>query len=160
MILLAVLFFTPLGKSWSDSDSWELDNQDPAEDPAVGAEDSWELDYQDDKSNPEDDRFGSGGDHSPRLDLPRVFVRGDANIDTRVNIADAIVLIRHLFAHEALQCEDAADVNDNGQIELTDPIQLLQTLYGLAGPELSGLPKDPGVDETSDSLDCDVGLDG
>ncbi|MBI4582640.1 MAG: hypothetical protein HY717_01210 [Planctomycetes bacterium] len=162
LLLLGLLICLPRGPKgmvWSDEDSWELDGQNPAaEEPAAGPDDSWELDYQDDRSNPDDERYGSGGDHSPLLDLPRVFIRGDANVDARVNIADAIVLVRYLFAQGPLPCADAADVNDDGWVEVLDPVQLLKTLYGTVNPAASGLIRGPQVDETQDGLGCDVGL--
>ena len=42
------------------------------------------------------------------------FVRGDSNGDGAIDIADAIAVLSYLFAGgRALDCDDAADVNDD-----------------------------------------------
>lgn len=91
-----------------------------------------------------------------------VFVRGDANRDRAVNVADAVVILRHLFAPAgfpaSLLCPDAADVDDNGRILLTDAVDLVQFLF-LRGPLPSspfpGAGRDP---TTTDSLSCAEGI--
>ncbi len=58
------------------------------------------------------------------------FRRGDVNVDAGVNIADAIKLLGHLFAHEpAPLCRDAADANDDGQLNIADAIKILGYLF-------------------------------
>jgi len=43
------------------------------------------------------------------------FQRGNANADARIDIADAIYLLSHLFAHgPAPSCKDSGDANDDG----------------------------------------------
>ncbi len=88
---------------------------------------------------------------------PRGFRRGDANSDGRVNIADAIIILNHLFPTRPvvgdgpLPCPDAADFDDDGIVELTDPIVLLSYLFrGVdiafpPGPETCG--RDPTDDD-------------
>lgn len=88
----------------------------------------------------------------PGAELP--FLRGDANLDHRVSLADAIRLLQALFAEPAeLACADAADANDDGGIDIADPMAVLFFLY------VSGLPPPPpfpqlGRDPTTDPLDC------
>ena len=55
------------------------------------------------------------------------FRRGDSNIDSRLDISDAVTIIGYLFLGdpERLPCEDAADINDDSRIDLADPIFFL-----------------------------------
>ena len=51
-------------------------------------------------------------------------------------------------------CKDAADADDNGTLEVSDPIVLLGALF--RGGSLPAAPyPDPGFDETPDELFCD-----
>lgn len=85
------------------------------------------------------------------------FLRGDANRDSRLDIADPIALLGRLFlgdASGALPCDDAADANDDGRIDISDPVAVLGFLF------LGGIPLPlpgagaPGEDPTPDALDC------
>ena len=72
------------------------------------------------------------------------------------NVTDALVSLRRLFAGEAaFECEEAADVDDDGALNLRDPIALLGYLFGAGtAPPEPGLTC--GVDPTKDSLmKCD-----
>ena len=54
-------------------------------------------------------------------------------------------------------CLDAADVNDDGSINVTDPIRLLGHLFQ-SGPEPAAPYPTPAVDPSDDDvLDCSVG---
>jgi hypothetical protein len=54
------------------------------------------------------------------------FVRGDVDRDRRLTVTDAIVILGFLFLGGARPaCLEAADVDDSGHIELTDPVRLL-----------------------------------
>jgi hypothetical protein len=82
------------------------------------------------------------------------FLRGDANSDGRLTIADAIFALQYIFSHEsAPSCVDATDVNDNGMIGIDDPITLLFRLFGtsLTPSAPFGLCE---VDRSDDALDC------
>lgn len=84
------------------------------------------------------------------------FRRGDANGDSSVNIADAIfLLLARFIGGDPPACRDAADVNDDGVIDLADPISVLGGLFVPASvlPPLPG-PYECGVDPTPDGLDC------
>src|SRR5258707_700212 len=86
------------------------------------------------------------------------FLRGDANFDGRVDIADAVAQARAIFGGGSLACLDAADANDDGNLTFDDVEELLRFLFGagsLPGPGTIG----PGVDTTCDSLDCRVSPD-
>jgi hypothetical protein len=97
-----------------------------------------------------------GRDDGPPIEPATPFRRGDTNADGRVNVADGINILRHLFAEgPELSCRDAADANDDGTVDVADTIRLLGHLFGGLGA-----PPDPylscGEDETADTLDCAV----
>lgn len=90
--------------------------------------------------------------------LGPLFVRGDANGDTSIDVADPIFTLSYLLGGGATPtCLDAADTNDDGQINIADPIYILSYLFS-AGPT----PPSPfplrGPDPTPDSLGCAVSL--
>ena len=80
--------------------------------------------------------------------------RGTIDVDDKVEITDAIVLLQYLFlGGDAPPCLDAADIDDSGEVNLTDPIRLLSHLF------LGGMaPEEPftqcGRDITLDSIEC------
>ena len=61
----------------------------------------------------------------------RYFVRGDSNVDGRVNISDPIHLLNRLFVGDVdpLSCADAADEDDNGMLDITDAVVTLGYLF-------------------------------
>ncbi|MGH9360679.1 MAG: hypothetical protein ACRD2T_02090, partial [Thermoanaerobaculia bacterium] len=66
------------------------------------------------------------------------FIRGDADLNRRVEITDAILILGGLFLGAGpISCLDAADVNDVGGVDITDPIFLLRFLF------LGGEPPPP-----------------
>ncbi len=79
------------------------------------------------------------------------FLRGDANQDGRVNIGDAVVQILHIFGSDvALECLDAADSNDDGQVDVSDPLRTLTALFfaaTLPSPGMTSFGPDPSCDE-------------
>ncbi len=82
------------------------------------------------------------------------FVRGDANIDNNLDIADAVFTLRYLFADgPALLCMDAADADDDGALDIADAIAVLSHLFARSGdlPQPFGVC---GVDPTADELGC------
>lgn len=90
-----------------------------------------------------------------------MFRRGDANQDGGVDISDVVFMLEALIPGTfegpfVITCEDAADVNDDGQVNIADPINLLYVL---------GVPPTPpppppylfcGEDPTDDALGCDA----
>lgn len=81
------------------------------------------------------------------------FVRGDANDDGGVDVADAISLLTYLFLSGPLPCRDAGDVDDSGALDVADPISILG--YLLQGGTLPPAPfPNCGSDPTADLLDC------
>ena len=82
------------------------------------------------------------------------FIRGDVNLDGRVDIADAIYLLSYLFGSQntKLNCMDSADANDDGKIDIADAIRILAYLF--SGIPLQPPSPTPGSDPTEDDLDC------
>jgi len=91
---------------------------------------------------------------SEGLERSLQFLRGDGNVDGRVDFQDAIHILRHLFSGDrALECPKASDLNDDGQINLTDAVCLLDFLF--RGGSLPAYPYPQcGIDPTSDGLSC------
>ena len=83
-----------------------------------------------------------------------LFLRGDANSDGELGIADAITTLRYLFLRaDAPQCLKAADTNDDGRLNLTDPTRALLHLFG--GRALPLPYPQCGEDPTPDALNCE-----
>jgi hypothetical protein len=80
------------------------------------------------------------------------FLRGDINLNGRVDIADPVALLSYLFGEGALPCcHDAADGDDNGKLTVADPIVLLQTLFESRAALALPYPS-CGYDDTEDQL--------
>ena len=92
----------------------------------------------------------SGGEEA----RPR-FTRGDSNADGCVDISDPMFTLLFLFAgHAAPGCEKSADVDDDGEVGVTDVISLLTYLFrGGTIPEPTG--PDCATDTTMDELSCE-----
>ena len=104
--------------------------------------------------------FGSTGGYAYLLKLApeRVpdtfFVRGDVDADGRRNIADAVLLLRHVvFGARSLPCGKGGDANDNGELEIADAVYLLNFLFRRGPPPPDPFP-DCGPDSTEDDLPC------
>jgi hypothetical protein len=83
------------------------------------------------------------------------FIRGDANLDRRVDIGDAISIFGFLFQGGAARCEDADDVNNDGVVDISDAVALLDFLFRGGRPPPAPFPT-PGVDPSTpaDGLKC------
>jgi sugar lactone lactonase YvrE len=89
-------------------------------------------------------------------DTQRDFSRGNLNGDAKFDLSDPVALLGYLFLGTAEPaCLDAADVDDNGILGLTDSIYSLNFLF-IGGPApLAPFPV-CGQDPTaSDDLTCD-----
>jgi len=83
-----------------------------------------------------------------------VFLRGDFDASSTANIADAVLILNYLYLGGATPpCRDAADCDDNGLINIADPMNLLLRLF-TGGPPLPPPFLACGSDPTDDSLDC------
>ena len=92
---------------------------------------------------------------SPTGNAEELFVRGDANSDGVVDIADVIRSLGNQFRDEGdIFCKDAADANDDGNFDVADPITILRYLFrgGMTSPAPG--PNACGYDLTDDTLHC------
>ena len=67
-----------------------------------------------------------------------MFLNGDVNGDSRVDVADCMFLAKHLLGASGFETivEDAADVNGNGAVEASDCMYLAKHLAGIGGFEV------------------------
>lgn len=86
------------------------------------------------------------------------FIRGDANLDARVTIADVFSILRYIGLGVDLGCRDAADVDDSGSVNLADAIYFLGSVFYRHGAPPEPFTT-PGVDPTPDGTGCWRGLD-
>ncbi len=93
------------------------------------------------------------------IEVRESFIRGDANFDRVVDIADPVYKLNYIFgAGPAPICLDAADANNDTGIDISDPIWLLNYLFK-GGPQPPEPFPQPGVDPSDDgsgSLGCDI----
>ena len=83
-----------------------------------------------------------------------VFIRGDSNADDAVNVSDVHASLGYLFQQGAApRCLDAADANDDGRVDLGDPVTTLFFLF-LGGVEIPPPFSQPGLDPSEDLLQC------
>ncbi len=91
--------------------------------------------------------------YNPLGALKGAFVRGDANQDARIDIADAITVLNHLFGGAGpLPCMDAGDANDDEQVNIADAITILGSLFG--GKGALRPPNQCGPDPAGEVLGC------
>ena len=83
------------------------------------------------------------------------FSRGDANGDFILDISDGIHMLGYIFdTTPAPFCLDVLDANDDGRINLTDPLFLMRHIFlGTTPPPPPSLDE-PGRDPTPDDLPC------
>ena len=98
-----------------------------------------------------------GGNQFEELCDPEVpegvgpFLRGNTNGDTRMDISDAISILRFLFlGGQAISCLAAADSNGDGNIDITDAIYSLSFLF--LGGEAFPAPIECGISELGNDI--------
>ncbi len=84
------------------------------------------------------------------------FIRGDVDRDERVVLTDPVRSLNLLFGGvaRAFLCEDAADSNDDGQVNIADSVYTLTFLFGTGTPPHAPWPE-AGDDPTEDDLGCE-----
>ncbi len=82
------------------------------------------------------------------------FVRGDANVDDRIDLSDAVYVLLHLFRGRAVPCLDACDANDSGTLDIADAVFVLDYLYAHGAAPSMPFPS-RGADTTADELTCE-----
>ena len=94
---------------------------------------------------------------SPTLVAQERFVRGDANCDGCVRLDDAIWIIAILFTsrEQPCDCEKALDADDDGSVDPSDAVLLLNLLFDLGdADELPDHFSECRTDPTADALSC------
>ena len=83
------------------------------------------------------------------------FQRGDSNGDELFDLSDAVFLVESLFVtNRSFDCMDAADIDDDGRVNVTDAIHAATFLF--LGGEAPAAPfRECGLDPTEDDLDCE-----
>ena len=82
------------------------------------------------------------------------FRRGDPNGNFTIDLTDAVFILDYLFVDPTgVECFDALDANDNGEVQIPDAVLVLYHIFA------GGIPPRPpflacGVDPTADGLDC------
>lgn len=79
------------------------------------------------------------------------FIRGDANSNGSVDIADVVSILSHLFSAGVAPCRSALDTNTDGALNISDAIEVLSFLYD-NGPMLSS--PYPGCGPAGDTMGC------
>ena len=62
---------------------------------------------------------------------PENFIlRGDVNNDTSIDLADGVLILRMLFQEPyILPCWDAADINDDGLVDVADAVNSVMNFF-------------------------------
>ena len=81
------------------------------------------------------------------------FARGDCSADGDYNVGDGVAILGHVFLAVDAPCEDACDVNNDGLLDLTDAIDLLEHLFDDGPPPAVPFPG-CGADPMGDPLGC------
>ncbi len=81
------------------------------------------------------------------------FVRGDVNTDTVLDVSDPVKILLYLFAGAQINCQDSADTNDDGRIDISDAGYLLNFLFKNGSPPRNAFPA-VDLDPTDDTLTC------
>ena len=103
-----------------------------------------------------DDKESNTVDFEILIPAPE-FIRGDGNGDGFVDLSDGIAVVFHLFLGGLLPCEDAADTDDDEDLQLDDAIGIFDFLYR-NGPQ-PGAPfprRGPDPSGVGGALDCDL----
>ena len=58
-----------------------------------------------------------------------VFIRGDGNRDTLIDISDVVAISAYLFQNALSDCPAQMDGNADNKVNLSDPIDLLAYLF-------------------------------
>ena len=94
------------------------------------------------------ERFGTAITVEP----VEIFQRGDCNSDDKVDLADIATAIATQFMGYEIDCPDACDFNDDGLINLADPVFGLNYLFKFGAVPPAPGAYDDGPDPTEDSL--------
>jgi hypothetical protein len=83
------------------------------------------------------------------------FLRGDANVDGKIDISDPIFLFDYLFQGGDLPvCSDAADANDDSKVDQNDANDILSHLFDNGSQIVSSIGTWEIDETTNDPLNC------
>ena len=83
-----------------------------------------------------------------------LFIRGNANDDLGIDIADPIWIVNELYLDgPATACPDDADANDDGLLDASDVVYLIEYLFRAGVSPPAPFPE-CGADPTEDEVDC------
>ena len=91
----------------------------------------------------------------------RQFIRGDANNSRSLDLADVRAILEATFlGTDLIRCKEAADVDNNGSIDISDSIWLMNYLYAGGHPPAAPFPElGPDADadfEKNSHLGCEA----
>lgn len=107
-----------------------------------------------------DDFFGHGRVNAYEsllaLGTAQELIRGDANFDGSVNVADVVALLAGIFGNGPLVpgCLEAGNANDDSGIDISDAITITGTLFGGGGPLPAPFPQCGADPDSGNSLGC------
>lgn len=81
------------------------------------------------------------------------FIRGDCNGDTFINLGDVVYDLNYLFEGETVDCLETLDVNNDGQLDISDAVALLIFLFD-AGPPPAEPSPNCGEDPETILYEC------
>ena len=85
------------------------------------------------------------------------FIRGDLNYMSGIDFRDSQMLTEFIVGQRtSLPCMDAADVNDDGFVNLSDSTFLIGYIAGVMLATIPAPFPSCGTDQTDDDLDCEV----
>ena len=94
------------------------------------------------------------------LDTGPEFIRGDANSNGSISLADAQTIWSYsVGAGAEIDCLDAADANDDGSVGIPDGSLVSQYIFDEGDEPPAPFP-DCGTDDTADDDDEDLGCEG
>ncbi len=69
-----------------------------------------------------------------------IYIRGDANLDLTLDVADPITILGQLFSGTSVPCESAADGNGDHARDIADAIYVLNHLFANGAPPPAPYP--------------------
>jgi len=94
----------------------------------------------------------------PPVVIQEVFIRGDVNLDTQIDVSDVVFHLSYTFTNGPTpDCLDAGDANDDGHSDISDGIFILSYLFSSGPAPWPPFPT-PGIDYTPDPIGCVSGL--
>jgi len=97
----------------------------------------------------------NGGAHDKGMDeVAPGFIRGDANVDGKIDIADPVYTLSYVMGSGVEpRCLNALDMNDRDGVDIADPIFMLSYLFQSGDAIPPPFPK-VGLDNTKPEIPC------